>query len=793
MLKNYLKIAWRNLVKNKTYSFINISGFAVGLAVAVLIGLWIWDEFSFNKYHDNYSRIGEAWIRGTNANNETGAFNSMPAPTGEALRQEYGDNFEHIVMTSFGRHNISAGENKFFQYGSFMGNEAPDMLSLKMLKGNRNGLREPHSILLSNKLATSLFGDQDPINKVVKIDNRIDVKVTGVYENLPLNTSFSDMGYIAPWNLFVTEWKWVNDIKDNWGFHSFQLFVQLKPNTTFEQAETRVKNLITDHDKSMGEYKAALFFHPMSRWHLYNEFKNGYSTGGQIQFVWLFGIIGFFVLLLACINFMNLSTARSEKRAKEVGIRKAIGSMRTQLLGQFYTESILVALFAFILSLVIVQAMLPWFNTIANKQLTILWTNPWFWAICIIFSLFTGFLSGSYPAAYLSSFQPIKVLKGTFRAGRFAATPRKVLVVVQFTVSVLLITGTITVFRQIQHAKNRPVGYSTDGLISIQMTTPQIYQHYKTIQKELLNDGVAIAVSQSQGPLTDIWVNGGNIEWKGKLPSHVDGFAIVGASHGHGKAAGWHIKDGRDFSQQFATDSSGIILNETAVKYMGLENPVGQTVRWDNKDYHILGVIQDMVMTSPYAPTAPSLFYILPEAGNFVNIKMNPALSAAAALKKIEKVMQEYNPAAPFEYSFVSEDYAKKFSYEERVSKLASFITLLAIFISCLGLFGLASFMAEQRTKEIGIRKVLGASVFNLWRMLSKEFVMLVAIAILIATPTAYYFLQQWLERYPYRIAVSWWIFAASGMGALLITLLTVSSQTIKAAVSNPVRSLRSE
>jgi ABC-type antimicrobial peptide transport system permease subunit len=719
---------------------------------------------------------------------------SMPPPLGEGLRQYYGSKFKHIVMTSGnGQHNISAGDKKFFQYGSFMGKEAPDMLTLQMEKGARDGLKDPYSILLSGKLARSLFGDTDPMGQTVKIDDRIGVKVTGVYEDIPVNSEYGEMAFILPWDLFTSRWKWVKDQKDSWGFNAFGALVQLAPHADIEKVSEEIKGLRQQFNPDP-KVRQELFLFPMSQWHLYDHFDdNGINSDGQIKYVRLFGAIGVFVLLLACINFMNLSTARSEKRAKEVGIRKAIGSVRRQLIVQFLSESTLVALIAFVISILIVRAALPLFNQIAGKNMAILWHNPWFWAMGIGFSLVTGIIAGSYPAFYLSSFRPVKVLKGEFKAGRYAALPRRILVVLQFTVSVLLVGGTVIVFRQIRYAKDRPVGFERKGLLSVPMTTGDIYANYNTIRNELVASRMVTEVSESQGPLTDNWVGNNDFEWKGKDPNNHQGFALVGATIGYGKTIGWQLTAGRDFSTEFPSDSSKLILNQSAAKVMGFKDPIGEVIRLEKKTYTIVGVVKDVIMQSPYAPVQPTVFYVLPEPGNFVNVKIAPNVSAATAMKKIQAVFERYNPAAPFIFKFADEEFAKKFGNEERIARLAAVFATLAIFISCLGLFGLASFMAEQRTKEIGIRKVLGASVFILWRMLSKEFVVLVLLSCCIAIPLAWHFLDKWLQQFDYRIRISGSIFALVGAGALLVALATVSFQSIKAAMSNPVKSLRSE
>jgi len=463
------------------------------------------------------------------------------------------------------------------------------------------------------------------------------------------------------------------------------------------------------------------------------------------------------------------------------------------LVVQFLSESTLVALIAFIISLLIVQMALPVFNQIAGKNMTILWHNPWFWAIGTGFSLVTGIIAGSYPAFYLSSFRPVKVLKGEFKAGRYAALPRRILVVLQFTVSVLLVGGTVIVFRQIQYAKDRPVGFERKGLLSVPMTTGDIYANYNTIRNELVASRMVTEVSESQGPLTDNWVGNSDLEWKGKDPNNNQGFALVGATIGYGKTIGWELTAGRDFSTEFPSDSSKLILNESAAKVMGFKDPIGQPVRLEKKTYTIVGVVKDVIMQSPYAPVQPTVFYVLTEPGNFVNVKIAPNVSAASAMKKIQAVFERYNPAAPFIFKFADEEFAKKFGDEERIARLAAVFATLAIFISCLGLFGLASFMAEQRTKEIGIRKVLGASVFILWRMLSKEFVVLVLLSCCIAIPLAWHFLDKWLQQFDYRIRISWNLFALVGTGALLVALATVSFQSIRAATASPARNLRTE
>jgi len=797
MFKNYFKIAWRSLKKNKASSLINIGGLAVGMAVALLIGLWIYDELSFNKSLDNYDCIARVMQHQT-SNGTIYSGQAMPYPMGKELQTNYGNNFRQVVMASWERDGIlTYGEKNISQHGIYMDAGAPAMLSVRMLRGNHDALKDPHSIILSATAAKAIFGDKDPMNKLMKIDNKLDVKVTGVYKDIPYNTNFHGLDYISTWELYTTSEAWVKEARDEnqWDNNSFQLFVQIADNTTFAAVDKKIigskQAHVNPEDK---KYDSKVFLHPMSDWHLRSHWDdNGKQTGGAIQYVWLFAIVGVFVLLLACINFMNLSTARSEKRAKEVGIRKAIGSLRNQLIGQFYCESLLVVLLSFVTSIILTLLILPWFNNVAAKHMTILWINPIFWIISFAFILITSLLSGSYPALYLSSFKPVKVLKGTFKAGRFAAIPRKTLVVVQFTISLVLIISTIIVYNQIQYSKNRPIGYNRNGLVMIAMKSPDFYGKFGLLENELKRSGAVTEMAESSSPVTAVWSSNNGFTWQGKDPNLDAEFATIWVTHDFGKTVGWQFKEGRDFSKQFPTDSQAVVLNETAVKFMNVKNSVGTMLARNGKNYKIIGVIKDMLMGSPYEPVQQTVYFMDYDNVNWINLKLNPNQSFSSSVAKIEAAFKKYIPSAPFDYKFADTEFAAKFAAEDRIGTLATFFAALAIFISCLGLFGLASFVAEQRTKEIGVRKVLGASVFNLWNLLSREFVMLVIISFIIAVPLSYYFMHNWLQNYQYRTGIYWWIFGIAGLGALLITLLTVSFQAIRAAIANPVKSLRTE
>ena len=800
MLKNYLKIAFRTLVKNKGYSGINIGGLGVGMAVAMLIGLWIYDELSFNKTFENYSHVAQVTEQGIEKDGKRYANNSLPYPLANELKINYQNYFEHVLIAYQPEEYIlTAGEKILTKKGIFMEAGAPEMLTLKMLRGNRNGLKDPRSVLLSASAASALFGDANPLDKPVKINADMEARVTGVYEDLPRNSEFHDIKFLAPFELYTATNPWVKEQQwDNW---FLSIYVQVKPGEDFGNVSRIIKDIELNHIKNLAGLreqtakKPQIALLPMSRWHLYGGYY--LSDNGPVKMVWLIGLIGAFVLLLACINFMNLSTARSVKRAKEVGVRKAIGSQRGQLAGQFLSESFLIVLLAVTLSFLLVILSLPWFNGISGKQIIIPWMQFYFWFGILCFVLVTGLLAGSYPAFYLSSFQPVKVLKGTIIAGRFAALPRKILIVVQFTVSVTLVISTLLVYRQIQFAKNRPVGYTKESLLLVEKKTADFKDKYEQLRNELKNTGVVSEVAQSRSSATGITMWNGGFSQNGVSFDCPKGCGTLPVSIEYGETLGWQFLAGRDFTHKLASDSAGFVINESFAKMLGLKQPVGERITWGPgqrkpRTYTILGVVKDMVALSPYESTVPTVFF-LEENYNWINIRLNPAIATSEALPKIEAVFRKIIPAAPFDYKFADQEYAVKFSAEERIGKLATFLTILAVFISCLGLFGLASFTAEQRTKEIGIRKILGASVVNLWQMLSKDFVILVVIACIISAPVTWFFMNSWLQNYQYRTEIPWWIFAAAGAGALAVTVLTVSYQSIKAALMNPVKSLKTE
>lgn len=807
MIGSYFKIAWRHLFKHKGYSFINVSGLAMGLTIAMLIGLWVYDELSFNQYHNNYEDIAQVWGGGINP--ETKAVEGMvfvQYPIGEVLRNNYPQYFKQVSKAFMtGDCTLSTADKKFKRRGLFVEEAFLDMLSLKMLKGSYQSLQDPNSVILSQATAHSIFGDEDPMQQSLELDNGMAVTVTGIYEDIPQNSSFGDMQFCFSWPLLLAYREWMRGSEQDWRRTFLNVYVQLQPNITMEAANAAVhelyaENIPADYFATMEQYQPFVQLIPMKTWHLYAEFENGKPAGGRITYVWLFGIIGIFVLLLACINFINLSTARSEKRSKEVGVRKVVGSGKSQLMAQFLSESFVTVLLAFVVAVLLLVLLRQPFNELADKDIRLPFYQPVFWGMAAAFLLLTAFVAGLYPAVYLSSFRPVKVLKGVSRLGRFAALPRKVLVVVQFTVSVVLILGTLIVYQQIQYARDRPIGYDRQSLISLPLGDPNYKGKEEVIRSELLNTGVVSEVGTSSSPLTGINAFGSGFEWQGKDPKRNVEFVFCNVSPDFGKTVAWEVIAGRDFSRDLAMDTTNaVIITESAAIAMGLDHPVGEELQevdefgrpgWSKT---IIGVVKDIVMESPYEQARPTLYYYNEHAAHWLHIRIDPETSARVALPKIEATLGKIVPAALFDYTFVDEEYALKFSQEERIAELSGVFALLAILISCLGLFGLASFVAEQRTKEIGIRKVVGASVLGLWQMLSKDFVVLVIISCGIAIPIAYYFLSNWLSQYAYRTHIPVWILLLTCLGALTITLLTVSYQTLKAATMNPVKSLRSE
>ncbi len=789
MYRSYFVTALRNMIKNKMHAALNILGLSVGITVTIIITLWITDEISHEKNFENYERIGQV-IQNVTNNGEVQTWTNIPWPLGEEIRKNYGTDFSRIALTTdIFWHPLQFDSIKFQKPGIFAEPDLARMLKLNMIYGNIDAVDDPNAILLSKSLATAFFGNTDPVGKQMLIEGNMNIHVGGVYEDIPPNSAFTEMQYVCSWESFYSGAGWVKTMEDPWRPNAFKLYVQLNDNATFEAASVRIKDAKMKRiSPALQKKKPELFVHPMKEWYLKSEFVGGKQTGGRETYVWLFGIVGAFVLLMACINFMNLSTARSEKRAKEVGIRKAIGSLRSQLINQFLSESVITVFISLLVALLLAQVSIPFFNLISQKNMSMPWGNLTWWIIGVGFTFLIGLLAGSYPALYLSAMNMSKLGK----AGRSSSLLRKVLVTVQFTVSVVLIIGTTVVYLQIQYAKNRPLGYNSDGLIFIWMS-PEFHDHFEAIGNELKANGSIIEITEAAAPPTQTNSSSSQFEWSGKDPNLSVDFSVIRASADYGKTLGWKIAQGRDFDIQRKSDTATIILNQAAADFMGLKDAVGQTIRWAQQPFEVIGVVDNLVVTSPYEKAAPMVYFTDNNMQNVAILRLNPKKPTQESLTLIEPIYKKYNPERSFDYTFNDVAFAQKFGNEERVGTLASTLACLAIFISCLGIFGLSSFTAEQRTKEIGVRKVLGASVYDLWSMMSKDFVVLAIVSCIAAVPIAYFLLTDWLETFSYRMGVPMWTFAAAAGVTLLITLFTVSWHTLSAAGSNPVKSLRVE
>lgn len=798
MIQRYFKIGLRNITKNKGFFALNAGGLIIGLTAVLLITLWVKSELNFNKSLTNYENITAVMQTQFRPNDDIRTYTGQPMQLAPVLRNEYGNHFKHIATSSRERkYNINYNGDMLYAYGRFAEPDFPAILDLKMIRGNRNSLSDISSILISKSLSKSVFGTENAIGKSFKISNAIDVKVAGVYEDLPKNSSFTDVAFIGPWKALVK----AGNLEERlgWGNYWFQVYAQLNNKSDLEKKSAVIKNVFNEkYTEKSADRDYQLFLQPMSKWHLYSKFENGVNVGGRIEYVKIFSIIGIFILLLACINFMNLSTAYALRRGKEVGVRKTLGSSRKQLITQFFTESFLIIAFSFTISLVLAYVLLPKFNLLTLKEISLPILEADFWLWCFVLVFITAILSSFYPSIYLSAFKPVKVLKGMISGNKNEIRIRKSLIVVQFVISGILIVGTLTVISQINYAKDRPLGFTKELLVSVPIRNSKVRNSFDVIKNELLASNNISEVTASDVKITAAYTtNGGSFEWKGKNPKLNPEFHTIRATLGFGKMVDWKILQGRDFSEKFPSDTLAFIMNEAAVKYTGLENPIGEYIKWgDNGNYKVIGVVKDMVTRSPFDPITPSLMIL--HKGDFlsyINIKIAKDSPAAieGAISDLRTTFQKYDPKNIFTYSFMDDEYERKFNATSRIASLVSWFSFVAIFISCLGVLGLSTYTAFQRKKEIGIRKVLGASIYTIWELLSKQFILLVLISLVIALPIGYYFSSQWLLDYSYRIQINFWMFLMVALIILGITLLTVSYQALKSAISNPVDSLRSE
>jgi ABC-type antimicrobial peptide transport system permease subunit len=798
MLKNYLTIAWRNLIRNRSFSIINILGLAIGMASAALILLWCQYVASADQFHSNLGRLYEVF-----SNDKIEGMIRTVNSTPEIMAPELTKDFPEIESASrinWSRNLISAtvtlasrpgaspnpDPSAFMSPGFIVDPDFLTMFSLAFVAGDpRTALKDPHGIVITQQLAQQLFHTQDAIGRTVNMGGSELFKVTGVIRDIHKNSFLQGIDYLCAYGQ-------QGNIDSNWTNLSIQTYVLLKPNTRAESVDRKIGDLIAR--RSGGQRKTQEFLYPVSRVGLHGQFVNGKESGGLIDMVQTFTLIAAFIILIACINFINLSTAYSQRRAKEVGIRKATGALRSALLVQFLGESLLAATLAGIIALLLVQLVLPAYDNFVQIHLHLDYQEPGFWALFLGFILLTGILAGGYPAFVLSSFKPVAVLKGRISNFLSTATPRKVLVVVQFTIGITLIISTLIVRRQIEYAQTRQIGYDRDRLVNIPIKSDNLRNHAEAVRNELLTSGAAVAATEAFSPLTENWGTTSDLKFQGSENLPPDRVNRYSESGGLIATTGMQLVHGRDIDPiHFPTDSSACLINEAALAYMKFKDPIGQVIRDGENTFHVVGVVKNYIQESPYQPVRPMIIEGPIIWRHVILVRLSGNHPIDQDLATAEKIVRKFEPLYPFEYSLVDEDYARKFDIEKFVGRLATIFTGLVIFISCLGLFGLAAFTAHSRIKEIGIRKVLGASVVNISLLLSKDFIKLIALSILFAVPTAWLAMTDWLSSYDYHISIGWDIFALSGVLALLIAFATVSYQSIKAALIIPVRSLRAE
>lgn len=790
MLTNYLRIALRNLGKNKIYSAINITGFAIGVTCSLLILLWVYDELTFDAYLPKYEKVYRVMVE-AEYEGRVNVWNTLPGAAGQSLQDEH-TNIANVVMTDYGADHLLADASKsdrsgIRKKGHYTTDAFLDVFQHKMIHGDPStALKDMTSIVLTESLAKLLFGDRNPMDKTVRFDDHYDLKVTGVISDVPENSNIK-FEYLVTWKLYE-EIPWVKGTMEAWDTYSYPVYVELSDPADKTSVEGKIRSLLTRHGET--DFRKELFLYPISRMRLHSNFENGVEAGGMIVYVQMFSLIAAFIMLIACINFMNLATARSAKRAVEVGVRKSVGSRRFDLISQFIGESIVTTAFAFAAGLILAQMLLPFYNELVSKQLAIPYQSWEFWLISLVMIVFTGTLAGSYPAFYLSAFKPVKVLKGA-RSGSGGTLPRRILVTTQFGFSMLLIIATIVVYQQIQHVRDRDLGYKSSNLLSVPMSD-DIRKNYKPIKDALLATGVVEAATKSNTSISQInsW---GGFTWPGNLSDQKHFFAMLATEYDFVKTTGVKLIEGRDFSQEFRSDTAAIIVNKAAIDLMGLKEPIGARILNGTTPYEIIGVVENTLSESPYDPVGPMAVLMNPWWASTVMIRITEGAPIDDALKKIEGVFKTYSPAYPFEYTFADETFQQKFTNITLTSRLASIFAVLTLVITGLGLFGLAAFTAEQRTKEMGIRKVMGASVGQLVQLVTTDFTVLVVVAFIVSSPLAWWLMNEYLQQYNYRVDIQWWIFPLTGVVALVFALVIVSTQALRAANSNPARSLRSE
>lgn len=789
MIKNYLLIAWRNLVRNKAFSFINILSLGLGMACSLAIMLWVQDECNVDGFHANGRLLYQVYER-THYDGKIMADYPTPGLLAGELKRvvpeiQYASSLEWNSTNTF-----EAGNKIVKMTGSFAGSDFFTMFSYPLLQGARkSALNTLEGIAISRKMAILFFGSPEAaMGKTIRYENSQNFQVSAVFENLPVNSS-QQFDFLRSWKAFEKEnADWIN----NWGNTDAPTFIQLRPDADPVKVEIKIKDFIYRYQQRSKAFVVELDLQPYPEKYLHSIFKNGRISGGRIEYVRLFTLVAVFILLLACINFMNLATARSTKRAKEVGVRKVIGAHRLGLMEQFMGEAMLFSLCSILIAILLIIVLLPAFNSLTGKQLSLPVTQPFFWLMMLGLMLVSGFVAGSYPAIFLSSLNPIRVFRGAQRSSWNATFFRKSLVVFQFSLAMIFLVGMTVIYRQVDYILTKNLGYDRENLVYLPLEG-ELAEKYELFKQEVEALPAIQQVTKMRLPPTDLHTYTGDIHWPGKDPGQVISFINTDAGYDFVKTLNLKLAAGRDFSRDFPSDSTGFLVNESALKRIGYQDAIGKLLSWGNHQGKIIGVLQDFHFASLHQVIEPLI------------VRLNEARQSGTALVRIragrdkegltglEALCKKLNPKFPFSYQFADAEFNKLYRSEQLISRLADYFAFLAIFISCLGLFGVAAFTAEQRTREIGVRKVLGANLTGIVSLLSKDFLMLVLIAILISTPVAWLLMQHWLQDYAYKLPISWWIFLLAGLAAMVIAFLTVSFQAIKAGLANPVKSLRSE
>ncbi|MES1216386.1 MAG: ABC transporter permease [Bacteroidota bacterium] len=790
MLKNFLTTAFRNIWKNKTFSAINILGLALGLTCSLVIMLWVNDEYHVDAFHKNDKQVYSVYEKQIR-DGRVDAFHGGPGLMAEEMKRvmpdvQYAANYAWNQTSTFEANNKIIKES-----GNHAGQDFFKIFSYHLLEGNPiTALQSPTDIAISKKMAEEFFGSPaEAIGKTIRYENSKDFKVSAVFDNVPKNST-AQFDFIQTWQHFLEENSWAKD----WTNNGPSTLIMLREGTDAKSFEKKISRFLDNYNKEQTPHSyIRLGIQRYSDIYLHSNFdKNGELSGGRIQYVQLFSIVSIFILLIACINFMNLTTARSVKRAKEIGIRKVAGAVRFSLIKQFISEAILIASISVAIALLLTTSILPYFNQLTSKEIALPVSNPYFWLSIGGLLLITGFVSGSYPALYLSSFKPVRVLKGSLKFSNNAVWFRKGLVVFQFVLSIILIIGTIVISKQVNYIQTVNLGYDRENLVFIPLEGDLTAKYHLFKNAAMQQPGIK-EVSRSTDEPTQIQNGTGGVGWPGKDPNLDIDFTHIAVGYDFIKTLHLQLAQGRDFSKDFATDSVGYIINESALKIIGYKDPIGKPITFWRHNGTIIGVLKDFHFNSLHTEINPMVIRL----GE--NIEWGSALvrtqagKTKEALASLEKICKELNPKFPFTYNFSDEAYLKLYKSEQVIGRLADYFAFLGIFISCLGLLGLVMFTAQQRTKEFGIRKVLGASPHSLFYLLSKEFLLLVLVALIIASPLAWISMNSWLTNYVYHISISLWMFAVAGIAAILVALVTVSFQAIRAAVANPVKSLRTE